>query len=508
MKNDHLIHIEFSPDRSLQEQIREHLIAKINQGVFGTKALPSCRKLAQMLNVSRNTIVLVYEKLVDEGFLISQQRSGFFANPDSYSESFSVDPKTNQTSDESALKWAKKFKVDFSEQRNIKKTPNWQSYPYPFLFGQPEDTLFPSNHWRECVRLAQRKTIIRDWISDHIDCDDRLLIKQLQTSVLSKRGISAHEDEILVTIGTQNSLFLLAQLLTNTGTVVGIEDPGYPDARNIFSTFGAKVLPLPIDSQGIELNNNLALCDYIYTTPSHQVPTNVTMSMERRTALLDCAKRNNLVIIEDDYDSEINLNSKPSPSLKSMDSEGNVIYVGSLSKSLSPGLRIGFMVADRALIDEARKLRRLMYRHPPANNQRTSALFISLGYYDSYLTRIRRSYTEKWTVLRQALERHLPQCITSQTLGGSAFWLKLPEGISSNEVVKKAMEIGVLVEDGDLHFHQPENNANHYLRLGFSGISIENIEPGIMMLARVIRQQLPQQQPKIGTTVKQKLSSV
>ncbi|MCE0492771.1 MocR-like pyridoxine biosynthesis transcription factor PdxR [Vibrio salinus] len=487
MKNDHLIHINFSPERSLQEQIREHLLEKIHQGVFGNKALPSCRKLAQMLNVSRNTIVLVYEKLVDEGFLISQQRSGFFTNPDAYISPLDVMVDSTQTCDQSAQKWTDKFKVDFSEQRNIQKTPDWQSYPYPFLFGQPEDTLFPSNHWRECVRLAQRKTIIKDWISDHIDCDDKLLIKQLQTSVLSKRGISASQDEILVTIGTQNSLFLLAQLLTDSGTVVGVEDPGYPDARNIFSTFGAKVVPLSLDNQGIELNHNLALCDYIYTTPSHQVPTNVTMSMERRTALLDYARKNNTIVIEDDYDSEINLNTKPSPALKSMDKDGSVIYVGSLSKSLSPGLRIGFMVADRTLINQARKLRRLMYRHPPANNQRTSALFISLGYYDSYLAKIRRSYTDKWTILRQSLERHLPDCITNQTLGGSAFWLKLPAGVSGPDVVRDAMKLGVLVEDGDLHFHSPEQHEHHYLRLGFSGICADNIEPGIMILAKVIK---------------------
>lgn len=489
MKNDHLIHIQFSPDRSLQEQIREHLLEKIHQGIFADKALPSCRKLAQMLNVSRNTIVLVYERLVDEGFLVSHQRSGFFANPEI--DAIQVNPLKRE---EPAPKcvgdapvWGNKFKCDFSGQRSRIKLNNWQEFPYPFIYGQPDESLFPASHWRECGRLAQRTNVIKDWLADHVDDDDPMLIKQLQTNVLSKRGIIADSDEILVTIGTQNSLFLIAQLLTDHNSTVGIEEPGYPDARHIFSTFHANIQGLRIDPEGVSLTPELTQCDYIYTTPSHQVPTNVTMSLKRRHELLQMADEHDIVIIEDDYDSEININQQPHPSLKSLDKNGRVIYVGSLSKSLSPGLRIGFMVADRNMIAQARKLRRLMYRHPPSNNQRTCALFISLGYYDTYLSKIKRAYCEKWQALRQALERHLPECITSDTLGGSAFWLRMPDGVSSKQVAKLAREQGVIVEDGDVLFMHPENLNYRFLRLGFGSIKAENIEPGIEILSQIVR---------------------
>ncbi len=487
MKNEHLVHIQFSPDRSLQEQIREHLLEKISQGMFGEKALPSCRKLAQMLNVSRNTIVLVYERLVDEGFLISQQRSGFYPNPEIDFQQMMAPLSTPQISDRSAQLWQKKVKVDFSLQRNIQKTHQWHDYPYPFLFGQPDESLFPLNHWRECGRLSQRNTTIKEWIADYVDCDDPTLIKQLQTNVLSKRGITASQDEILVTIGTQNSLYLLAQLLMDHSSIVGVEDPGYPDARNIFTTCQAKVRPLGVDQEGVVLSSALKQCDYLYTTPSHQVPTNVTMSMNRRHDLLQAADKHDFVIIEDDYDSEINLNSQPNPSLKSLDTTGRVIYVGSLSKSLSPGLRIGFMVGDKTLINAARKLRRLMYRHPPSNNQRTCALFISMGYYDSYLAKIKRAYTEKWKTVRRCLETYLPTCITNDTIGGSAFWLRLPLGIDSATICEQAKEEGILIENGDVHFHQPESQQYHYIRLGFTGVKQENIEPGIALLADIIQ---------------------
>ncbi|MZI93334.1 aminotransferase class I/II-fold pyridoxal phosphate-dependent enzyme [Vibrio sp. CAIM 722] len=491
LKNDHLIHIQFSPDRSLQEQIREHLLEKIHQGIFADKALPSCRKLAQMLNVSRNTIVLVYERLVDEGFLVSHQRSGFFANPeiDALQVPLIKLATCVHQNAHNAPDWGKKFKCDFKGQRSRIKLENWQDFPYPFIYGQPDESLFPASHWRECGRLAQRTNVIKDWLADHVDDDDPMLIKQLQTNVLSKRGIIAESDEILLTIGTQNSLFILAQLLTDAQSTVGIEDPGYPDARHIFSTFHAKVQGLRIDHEGIALTPELTGCDYVYATPSHQVPTNVTMSLKRREELLAYADKHDFVVIEDDYDSEININQKPHPSLKSLDKNGRVIYVGSLSKSLSPGLRIGFMVADRQLIKQARQLRRLMFRHPPSNNQRTCALFISLGYFDTYLGKIKRAYCEKWQCLRQALETHLPECITSDTLGGSAFWLRLPEGVSSKQVAKLAREQGVIAEDGDVLFMNPEKLTHHYMRLGFGSIKAENIDVGIQILSQIIRQQ-------------------
>ncbi|MGX9419119.1 MocR-like pyridoxine biosynthesis transcription factor PdxR [Vibrio sp. WJH972] len=487
MKNEHLIHIQFTPERSLQEQIREHLIENIRQGIFANNALPSCRKMASMLRVSRNTIVLVYDRLVDEGYLFSHERSGYYATEAASNlNELAAPPPQNNTEAYNAKPaqfWRARFKTDLESQRNIEKPRNWKQFPYPFLFGQPDHSLFPLAHWRECGRLAQRGSVIKDWISDSIDSDDPMLVKQLQANVLSKRGISAKPEEILITIGTQNSLYLLANLLADKQTTFGIEDPGYPDVRNIFAHHGAHIQTLPLDQQGLKISTKLASCNLIYTTPSHQVPTNVTMSMKRREKLLEFAEEKDLIIIEDDYDSEINLVSQPSPSLKSLDKNGRVVYVGSLSKTLSQGLRIGFMVADEALIEEARKLRRLMYRHPPANNQRTCALFISLGHYDTYLRKLRNSYKEKWTAMRQAIETYMPECITTETLGDSAFWLKLPKHYPAKEFAKRAQEIGVLVEPGDIHFHRYSIRSGNYIRMGYSAIDLNKIEPGIKKLS-------------------------
>jgi GntR family transcriptional regulator/MocR family aminotransferase len=486
------MHIQFTSDRSLQEQIREHVIESMKMGLYSNNALPSCRKMASMLRVSRNTVVLVYERLVDEGYLYSRERSGYFANEDALKNSdIAIHPPLKprpEMTHKPIQFWQKRFQSNLDIQRNVVKPKNWQQYPYPFLFAQPEHSLFPLAQWRECFRLAHRSSVIKEWISDSVDVDDPMLIKQLQTNVLSKRGIIATPDEILITIGTQNSLYLLADLLVDSETKVGFEDPGYPDGRNIFHYHGAEIVPLSIDHQGVELTPQMAECEYIYTTPSHQVPTNVTMSMKRREELLGFAEEQDFIIIEDDFESEVNVLHQPSPALKSLDRNGRVIYVGSLSKSLSPGLRIGFMVADARLINEVRKLRRLMYRHPPSNNQRACALFISLGHYDAYVRKLKESYKEKWNLMRQELEKHMPQCVISETLGGSAFWLRLPEHIKAEEFAQQAKSIGVLVEPGDIHFISPEKEEFSYIRMAFSAISKEAIPHGIAKLATLLSQ--------------------
>ena len=180
-------------------------------------------------------------------------------------------------------------------------------------------------------------------------------------------------------MGAQHGLFLLATLLMDGGTTVGLENPGYVDARNIFASREARLKALAVDHGGLVVGRRLHGCDYLYVTPSHQSPTTVTMPLERRLALLEQAAKRNIVIIEDDYEFETNYVNEPCPALKSLDDNSRVIYVGSLSKTLFPGLRLGFMVGPKELIVQARALRRLMVRHAPNNNQRTAALFLSLG---------------------------------------------------------------------------------------------------------------------------------
>jgi GntR family transcriptional regulator/MocR family aminotransferase len=296
----------------------------------------------------------------------------------------------------------------------------------------------------------------------------------------------ASDDEILITLGAQNALYLLSRLLVDRATRVGMEEPGYPDMRNIFALRTDHLAALEVDEEGLTITDRLGACDVVFTTPSHQFPTTVTMTLERRMALLKTARDRNFVIIEDDYEFETNYVNEPFPALKSLDEDGRVVYVGSLSKTMFPGLRLGFMVGPKTLIAEARALRRLMARHAPSNNQRSAALFLSLGHHDTLIRRLHKSYRTRWEIMGKALADHLPMSSRSPSFGGTAFWVKGPDWIDSEALAREAIKRSVFIEPMRITFARPQQPRN-YFRLGFSSIADSKIEPGIKLLAETIR---------------------
>jgi GntR family transcriptional regulator/MocR family aminotransferase len=216
---------------------------------------------------------------------------------------------------------------------------------------------------------------------------------------------------------------------------------------------------LPVDEQGLVINSALDGLDLVFTTPSHQFPTTVTMPLERRLALLKKAQEQDFLIIEDDYEFETNYVNEPCPALKSLDDDGRVIYVGSLSKTLFPGLRLGFMVGPRELIAEARALRRLMVRHAPNNNQRAAALFLSLGHHDTLIRRLHKSYRARWEIMGKALADHLPNASRNPSFGGTAYWVKGPAKLDSGELYKAALAKSIFIEPGRITFGGAETAA-------------------------------------------------
>ena len=487
MRNQ-LFHLSPSNGASLQSQLRQMLVRAILDGhIPPGSAVPSCRQLAKQLGVARNTVVLAYQHLVDEGYLIARERSGYYVNDDILAGRVNTEAEQPHSATIFGPDWDKRFRTAPSTWRHIVKPKNWHEYPYPFIYGQFDLALFPVADWRECSRRALSVGAIKGWARDYVDSDDPALIEQIHTRLLPRRGVWATPDEILITVGAQHALYLLAHLLFAEDTVVGMEDPGYVDARNIFRMTAAQLLGLPVGESGLEKVDALDSCDYVYVTPSHQSPTTVTMPMERRQELLTRAMDSDFVIIEDDYESEFNYVGQPTPALKSLDHSDRAIYVGSLSKTLAPGLRLGYMVGPAPLIKEARALRRLMLRHPPANNERAVAWFLSLGHYDSLVRRLSHAYKERWQIMGQALARHLPESVRMPAFGGTSCWVEGPKDLDVRRLEPRAAEQGILVERGDVFFlaaHPPRN----YFRLGFSSIAVDRIEPGIEKLAGIIHE--------------------
>ncbi|MEL7544961.1 MAG: PLP-dependent aminotransferase family protein, partial [Pseudomonadota bacterium] len=449
--------------------------------------LPSSRQLAKSLGISRNTVTLAYQSLIDDGYLVSRERSGTFVNGDVAATNLPRTPTARSPeNDECQVDWSARLRLRPSEQENIAKPRDWPDQPFPFIYGQVDHNLFPIAEWRDCSRRALGRQWLDGWTADHHANDDEMLIEQIRTRLLPRRGIMAREDEILVTLGAQHALYLLASLLTRPDTVVGLEDPGYPDIRNIFALRADDIRDLPVDDEGLIVTPEIADCDLVYTTPSHHAPTTVTMPEHRRFQLLEMAAARNTVIIEDDYEFETNFVSAPSPALKSLDRDGRVIYVGSLSKTLFPGLRLGYLVGNAQFIREARALRRLMVRHPPNLNQRTAAHFIALGHHDSMLLRLRKAYTRRWQGIRAAVTTTLPDCRVVPSNGGSSIWVEGPPHLDARRLARDALDAGVVLEPGEIYFSRQPRPKNHF-RLGFSSIASAAIPEGIARIANCMK---------------------
>ncbi len=474
--------------RPLQARLREMVIGAIDEGwLAADMPLPSSRQLARNLGIARNTVLLAFQQLVDEDVLEARERSGYFVK--SKGSGCPSPERRSQENGGAAVDWAGRLAVRPTEQHNIVKPADWLNMPYPFIYGQADPTLFPINDWRECVRQALSVLEIRGWAADLVDGDDPELVEQIRTRVLPRRGIWTSPDEIMITLGAQQALYLLAELLIRPNTVVGMEEPGYPDARNIFALKSAALRMLPVDRGGIDPDDLPEDCRLLFLTPSRQCPTGVRLSKDRRERLLAIAEARDLLIIEDDFESNFGLSPDASTAMRGMDGSSRVLYVGSLSKTLAPGLRVGYIVGPPAVMREARALRRLMLRHAPTNNQRALALFLALGHFDRLLRKTVIMLEERASIMRMMLEQHLPACDASYGVGGSSAWVRGPDGLDSRALAIKAREAGILIEPGDVFF-QGDDPPKQYFRLGFAAIPATRIEPGLRILGEVAGSEL------------------
>ncbi len=344
----------------------------------------------------------------------------------------------------------------------------------------------------------QARSVCR-WAPDQIDQDEGGLVQQIHQRLLPARGIWAERDQILITSGAQQGLFLLSELLIGRSTHVGIESPGYPDARNNFALRTPHLHGLAVDAHGLVPGPELARCNYVYVTPSHQCPTTVTMSLPRRQALLQQAEAHDFIVIEDDHESELNFSAKPTPALKSLDTAQRVVYLGSLSKTLAHGLRLGFIAAPQPLIRELRALRRLMMRHVSSNNQQAAASFIAHGFHEAYVRRLITTYRDRASTLRRALAKHAPQLEPAPSLGGSALWVTGPAGLDTSLLADRLYREGVVVEPGAV-FYSTGGQVCNQMRIGYSSIAADRIDAGVRVIATALQeiQSTPQPAERVG----------
>ena len=481
------ISIQRDSGTPLYRQLRQALEHEIVTGSLGRdRALPSSRELARELGISRNTVNTAYQELEAEGFVEARSRSGLFVNIEMFDELARGGATPAQSP---PLDWSRHLgaRAD-AGMPEIEKIRDWARYPYPFVAGQVDAASFPRLAWARAVRNALDPPHLHFSICDGLDEDDPLLIEQLCRHVLPARGIEVEPDEVLITMGSQQGLDLLAKSLLTPGSVVGVEEPGYPDARHIFARAGATLRGYDVDRLGLIPPDEMAGVSLLYLTPSHHSPTNVTLSIARRRQLLALAALHDTLIIEDDYDSEFRYQGSPTPAMKALPDSERVIYLGTVSKFLAPGLRLGYIVAAPDLVRALRRDRRYSVRHASGHTQRAMALLIASGHYQRTVRRRRTSLSKRWSTLRGALEEHLPWEVDTPP-GGVSIWLAGPPELDCVELGTRALSRGVVIERGDIYFSDPAANRNH-LRLGFAALPPAAIEPGVAVLAQLVREQV------------------
>jgi len=381
--------------QQLYRQIRDELVsASVNDS---TSRLPSSRVLAADLGISRLTVNLAFSKLTTEGYLHARIGSGtFVAQPLPETYLSARKPKLDRQL-EHPVRLSNRVR-DIPDKRvgrdfdfGVAGAPGVSFVPAVSALDE-----FPIEIWERLRAevLAKKGAHLLQYASSRGDPDLR---KAIAAYSCDYRGARCHPDQIIITAGTQQAMMIAATALVNRGEVAWIEDPGFYQARRAFLFAGATVVPRPIDREGIVIahRSKRAPPKIIYVTPSHQFPLGMTMSLARRTALIDFAREHDAYIFEDDHNSEFRFTGPPLPCLQGLDNSGRVIYAGTMSKILYPSLRIGYLLAPEQLVDPMIKIRAVMDQHSPAIDQATLARFMTEGHFLSHIKRMRKLYSDR-----------------------------------------------------------------------------------------------------------------
>ena len=483
--------VSLTLDTPLYQQLYTHLQNAILTGDLksGTR-LPSTRALANELGVSRNTVFNAYQQLISEGYLDGVVGSGTFVArilPDHLLTS----PGRN---DLVATQAAEPGRPQFSDHATLQMTAPQMSESTPspagtsrrpFRFGIPALEAFPYKLWSRLVVNRVRNLPPSAFTYQDV-AGYRPLREAIAAHVTVSRRVNCTPEQIILVAGTQGGLDLAARMLINAGDPVWMEDPGYLKARGAFLGVGADLVPVPVDQDGLVVEAGIARAPQarlVYLTPSHQFPLGVTMSLARRLALLDWAKRANTYILEDDYDSEYHFARRPLPALQGLDDAGHVIYIGTFSKVLFPALRLGYLILPAPLVDAFRKVRSLIDTHVPILEQVVLTDFILEGHLSRHLRRMRSLYAERRAALLEAahelpLEIHPPEA-GIHCVG----WL--PDGMDELSLVHEAAANDVDLAPVSNFSIEPLMRKG--VILGYSEYSVEQIKDGVRRLAAAMR---------------------
>jgi len=439
---------------------------KIKSGMM----LPPIRSLASDLQVSRNTVENAYQQLSSEGYISSKMCSGFKVREiesDLYNKYIRESHGANKTPLETA-----------HEQGASK------GRKYNFQYGRLSIADFPVHIWRKLVNQAL--------LSENVDSiaayNDRKGLQELRLEIMrylfDSRGVVCRPDQIILCSGTLSCLNLVSELLMGEVSAIAVEEPSYDSARTVFINHGFDIIPLGLQEDGVDMDAlEKTSARLLYLTPSHQFPSGCVTKINKRLNLLDWADKNDAYIIEDDYDSELRYNSRPIPSMQSLDKKGRVIYLNTFSKAFAPGLRTSFIVLPQTLLERYHSVMSKYNCGVPWLEQAVLCEFMRQGFWKKHLRKVCLSNKKKHDILVETINGLMGEKIKIYgENGGLHILLEVKNGLNEKELIEKACHAGVTVYPVSNYFSNPANYSDNMVLIGYSGLSEADIVEGLKLL--------------------------
>jgi GntR family transcriptional regulator / MocR family aminotransferase len=441
-----------------------------------SQRLPSTRGLAKELGISRIPVLGAYEQLQAEGYLESVVGAGTRVAD-------SIPVKIRQAATRRSEPARPLRRVAKRVALTRLPAPMWLKNQGAFRVGLPALEHFPAKVWSRLIIRHARRTSAEAMA--YGEALGQLPLREAIAEYLGTfRGVRCEASQIVVTTGSQQGLQFVAQALLDPGDKVWLEEPGYPGARQAFAQAGARLTPVRVDGEGLDVGFGMrraADARLAYITPSHQFPLGMTLSATRRMALLDWAERSDAWIVEDDYDSEYRFAGRPLAALQGSDPGARVIYVGSFSKVMFPALRLGYVVVPPDLLDAFRVIRDATDTFTATLQQAALCDFIREGHFARHLRRMRQLYGERYAALTQAIRKELPdilEVVGSET--GMHLTALLPAGVDDVALTRRAAAAGISVRPLSICYLKAPKRGG--LILGYGGATPEQIRAGVQVL--------------------------
>jgi len=471
----------------MQRDLYEFIKSAILGGTLasGTQ-LPPSRTLSKELSVSRNTVVHAYDQLLAEGYISATTGRGTFVAPVAQYQSRNHDTARGPEAP---------VRGELSERGSRLMIGHGASAIQwgAFVSGVPDVSLFPHTIWQRLLARHWRNPTPQA-LTYSAGNGHPALRRALAEHLRVARSVRCDPEQIVMTAGIHQAIDVITRLLGDVGDHAWIEDPGYWGTRNVLVSNGLNIVPVPVDAQGMAPGDAMLSSGlppkFIFTTPSHQYPLGTVMSLQRRLTLIEYAHRHGCWIVEDDYDSEFRFEGRPLASLQGLDVHDCVIYTGTFSKTLFPGLRMGYMVLPPSLARPAVTALSTLFREGQLLQQAVLADFIVEGHYATHIRKMRQVYAQRHALLRAAIADYLgPEWPVASHEAGLHLVLGLPDDADDGAMCKELEKRGISVRPLSRYF-DPSKNARKGLLMGYACVEDAAIRAGVAVVAATIKKVL------------------